>query len=202
MEKAQAEYFMMEAFKAAQNSTCARRRVGAVIVDAHNHIISTGWNHSTNGISCEAKFFEDYTRRLGVYTDAVENWIQLLKEDPVSAHAQEFSLPQNIGTLWQDFLGYTKTEEFKKEHWDFMDQEMHSEIHAIINGYKHGWELSGATIFSSRSPCIDCAKAIIEAGIKKVYYTETSLKGLSGGLALLDQVITIEHLELDTSYYT
>ena len=202
MDKAQAEYFMTEAFKAAQNSTCARRRVGAVIVDRNNYIISQGWNHSTNGISCESKFFSDYIKRLGSTNEDLEHWIQLLQEDPVAAHAQEKSLPLSIGSVWNEFLRYTKTDEFKKEHWNFMDQEMHSEIHAIINGYKHGWDLNNAILFSSRSPCVDCAKAIIEAGITKVYYTETSLKGLSGGLALLNDVINIEHLELDHDYYT
>lgn len=44
----------------------------------------------------------------------------------------------------------------------------HSELNAILN-YKGG-SLKGAKLYVSLFPCNECAKAIIQAGIKKVIY--------------------------------
>lgn len=44
----------------------------------------------------------------------------------------------------------------------------HSELNAILN-YRGG-SLEGATIYVSLFPCNECAKAIIQSGIRKVIY--------------------------------
>lgn len=44
----------------------------------------------------------------------------------------------------------------------------HSELNAILN-YRGG-SLDGATIYVTLFPCNECAKAIIQAGIKRVVY--------------------------------
>ncbi len=44
----------------------------------------------------------------------------------------------------------------------------HSELNAILN-YRGG-SLDGATLYVSLFPCNECAKAIIQAGIKQVVY--------------------------------
>jgi dCMP deaminase len=44
----------------------------------------------------------------------------------------------------------------------------HSELNAILNF--RGGNLEGATIYVSLFPCNECAKAIIQAGIRKVVY--------------------------------
>ena len=44
----------------------------------------------------------------------------------------------------------------------------HSELNAILN-YKGG-SLAGAKLYVSLFPCIECAKAIIQCGIKEVIY--------------------------------
>lgn len=46
----------------------------------------------------------------------------------------------------------------------------HSELNAILN-YRGG-SLEGATIYVTLFPCNECAKAIIQAGIKTVIYKE------------------------------
>lgn len=202
---------MYRAFQVAQRSSCARRRVGAVIAEQHGddyRIVSEGWNHHViPGVSCEAKFFADFStdKSSGLNKRELKKYLTQLKKDPLAAHLLESSLSPKLAALWSEFKVFTKTEDFKKLHWDFMGDEIHSEIHAIINGYKNGKlaTCSNAVLFSSRSPCQDCAKATIETGvIKKVFYTETSLKGLSGGLSLLDKAITIEHLDFKSPFYT
>lgn len=45
---------------------------------------------------------------------------------------------------------------------------VHSELNAILNA--KGRDLRGATIYVTLFPCSECAKAIIQAGIKNVVY--------------------------------
>jgi len=44
----------------------------------------------------------------------------------------------------------------------------HSEINAIINAARHGVSTDGSTLYCTMVPCYACAKAIINAGIKRV----------------------------------
>ncbi len=44
----------------------------------------------------------------------------------------------------------------------------HAEKNAIIQAALHGVSTKGATIYCKMEPCLDCAKSIINAGIKRV----------------------------------
>jgi dCMP deaminase len=44
----------------------------------------------------------------------------------------------------------------------------HAEMNAIVQAALHGVSLEGATLYSRMEPCIECAKAIISAGIVRV----------------------------------
>lgn len=43
------EYFLQMAELVAKRGTCARRQVGCVLVDPHNHVLSTGYNGVCRG---------------------------------------------------------------------------------------------------------------------------------------------------------
>lgn len=47
---------------------------------------------------------------------------------------------------------------------------IHSEVNAITQAAKWGIETNRATLFVTRYPCEACARAIVNAGIKQVYY--------------------------------
>jgi len=49
--------------------------------------------------------------------------------------------------------------------YDFFE---HAERNAIFNACLTGTQLKGCTIFCTLTPCTDCARAIIQAGIKEV----------------------------------
>lgn len=51
---------------------------------------------------------------------------------------------------------------------------IHSEIDAISGAAEWGVSLHGAIAFVTRYPCESCAKALIRAGIKEVYYGGTA----------------------------
>jgi len=47
---------------------------------------------------------------------------------------------------------------------------IHAEQNAIIQAAYHGASIKDATLFCTNMPCSICAKMIINAGLKKVYY--------------------------------
>tara|TARA_B000000475_G_scaffold244846_1_gene217600 strand:+ start:291 stop:764 length:474 start_codon:yes stop_codon:yes gene_type:complete len=50
---------------------------------------------------------------------------------------------------------------------------IHSEANALMKLAKTGGSSEGATIYTTHSPCIECAKLILQAGIIRVVYDET-----------------------------
>ena len=57
----------------------------------------------------------------------------------------------------------------------------HSELNAILN-YRGG-SLEGASLYVSLFPCNECAKAIIQAGIKRVVYASDKYKDTPASIA-------------------
>ncbi len=59
---------------------------------------------------------------------------------------------------------------------------VHAEQNAIIQAALHGTSTSGATIYSTHSPCIICAKMIVNARIKRfvasIYYPDKTFEDL------------------------
>ncbi|MBQ0123656.1 MAG: dCMP deaminase family protein [Bacteroidales bacterium] len=49
---------------------------------------------------------------------------------------------------------------------------LHAEANAITKVAKSGNSSLGATLYVTASPCMECAKLIIQAGIKRVVYSE------------------------------
>lgn len=73
---------------------------------------------------------------------------------------------------------------------------IHAEINTLVFAARYGISTDGATLYCTCSPCLDCAKAIINAGIKRVVYYE--LYRDPEPLALLAQVgIPCEQSDID-----
>jgi dCMP deaminase len=67
---------------------------------------------------------------------------------------------------------------------------IHSEMNALMQCALDGTPPQGAALYTTASPCFDCAKAIIRAEIVKIYYGQPydSRYGLSGDVkAMLEQ---------------
>ena len=72
---------------------------------------------------------------------------------------------------------------------------LHAEANAITKLARSSNNSDGATLYVTASPCIECAKLIIQAGIKRVVYGEKYR--LDDGLNLLKKAnIKVEYLEL------
>ncbi len=50
---------------------------------------------------------------------------------------------------------------------------LHAEQNAILYAVKNGARLEGATLYTTLSPCIACARLIFSAGITQVYYNKS-----------------------------
>jgi dCMP deaminase len=50
---------------------------------------------------------------------------------------------------------------------------LHAEANAITKIAKSGNSSDGATLYVTSSPCMECSKLIIQAGIKRVVFTES-----------------------------
>ena len=59
----------------------------------------------------------------------------------------------------------------------------HAELNAILNFRGNRRDLEGARIYVALFPCNECAKAIIQCGIKEVVYLSDKYNGTDGNVA-------------------
>ena len=73
---------------------------------------------------------------------------------------------------------------------------LHAEANAITKVAKSNNSSDGATLYVTSSPCMECSKLIIQAGIKRVVFTESYR--LEDGINLLRRAnIEVEQVEND-----
>ena len=73
---------------------------------------------------------------------------------------------------------------------------LHAEANAITKLARSGNNSDQATLYVTASPCIECAKLIIQAGIRRVVYAEQYR--LTDGIDLLRRAgVEVDHLPLD-----
>ena len=76
---------------------------------------------------------------------------------------------------------------------------LHAEANAITKIARSGNNSDGATLYVTTSPCIECAKLIIQAGIKRVVYGEKYR--IEDGIRLLERAgIELKYLQLDQEH--
>ena len=73
---------------------------------------------------------------------------------------------------------------------------LHAEANAITKVAASSNSSRGATIYVTSSPCIECAKLIIQSGIRRVVYSEDYR--LADGIELLRRAgITVDYIDLN-----
>ncbi|KIO44457.1 MULTISPECIES: deoxycytidylate deaminase [Porphyromonadaceae] len=73
---------------------------------------------------------------------------------------------------------------------------LHAEANAITKVAKSNNSSLGATLYVTASPCIECAKLIIQAGIKRVVYSE-DYRSADGVELLRKADIEVELIEIE-----
>jgi dCMP deaminase len=91
--------------------------------------------------------------------------------------------PAGFENICEDDMGLTKP------------YVLHAEANAITKVAKSANNCDGATLYITASPCIECAKLIIQAGIRRVVYSDPYRN--EDGLDLLRRV-GIEIVQIDS----
>lgn len=76
---------------------------------------------------------------------------------------------------------------------------LHAESNAITKVAKSTMSCEDAELYTTTCPCFGCAKLIIQAGIKKVYYTE-DYRDMSGVILLRHAGIIVEQVNTWNEY--
>lgn len=140
--------FIEIAEKFAEQSTCVKRKVGAVLVK-DLRILSTGYNGTPSGF-CNCK-------------DVFGNGPN---EIATKAIFYKSDFPSSLNSK-KSFQGYYFT------HHEFADRfEIHAEQNCIAFAAKNGVSTEDCTLYITTAPCVNCAKIIIASGVKKVVYKE------------------------------
>lgn len=83
--------------------------------------------------------------------------------------------------------------EYSEEVLVTKPEVLHAEANAITKVAKSNYSSDGSTLYVTLSPCFECAKLIIQAGIKRVVYKETYRN--TEGLELLKKAgISVEQI--------
>jgi dCMP deaminase len=182
------EFFMLHAHLAATRSTCdrgpdllfdpGRRGVGSVFV-RDKRIIAGGYNGSPPGEPhCDS--FECYVCD-SVFEGIAREGLEDGSECPCCGTGEAL----RGGHLIRD--GHCV-------------RTLHAEENALIQCALDGVSPTGATVYTSASPCYDCAKRLVRVGVVKVFHGEEygSRYGLSNeAVDLLKRAgIEVEHLDV------
>lgn len=138
-------HFMKEAKLWMERSKCLSRQIGAVLVQG-KHIIASGYNGPPRGIPhCD-------------HRDALGNYVPepVLSSDPLTDMVLSTICPRQR-------MGFKSGEGM--EHC----VAIHAEINPIMQAARMGIPTDGATLYCyCGTPCINCSKEIINAGIQRV----------------------------------
>jgi len=174
MERTSVKEVMMRcALAFAERSTCQRIKAGAIIV-VDNHIVSTGYNGNAPGKEhCSDHFY--------------------------SLWKKKFKRSNHIYGRNNNYEDFILTDEFKKLHHEWaITHELHAEMNSIIYSAKRGISIEGGDIYTTYSPCIFCTKAILQAGLKRVFYNVKydRKEGLDSIKILEENGIKVEQIDL------
>lgn len=179
------ETSMFYAKSAANNSSCLSRQVGASITDYYGNLLSTGWNDvpkyggnlyrdgDINDNRCFLKQFCSNDKEKDLLTD---NIAEILISD---SNIKELFTTNNVFDIvkFNDFK--TKIRSSKVKDLIEFSRSVHAEMHAIILGSQiTGSQMINGKLYCTTYPCHNCARHIILAGIKEVYYIEPYVKSL------------------------
>ncbi len=144
--------YMQCAFAIAELSRARRKKVGAILVANAGGIIAEGFNGTPSGFPNECEDVESIPHDLE--QDHVGWWY--CKR---CGKAAERKIDPWIHSPCQEKLT-TKSE------------CVHAESNAIAKVARSNNSAVGATLYCTLTPCFECAKLIIQAGIFRVVYAE------------------------------
>ena len=175
-----AEAGMHVAVSAATKSACLSRQVGAAIYSSTGELISIGWNDvpkANGGLYSSDDGADDH--RCYLWKEKVCHK-DMKKEDLYKDifHALESGNLLASGAdkkQLRDALQKTPVKDLLE-----YSRSIHAEMEAIVSAARDGKSgLVGGTLYTTTFPCHNCARHIVAAGIKEVFYIEPYAKSLA-----------------------
>jgi deoxycytidylate deaminase len=143
-----------------------KKKVAAVLVK-DGRIISIGYNGLPSGYTIKK-----------LETCKLCNGKGILDKENLKIPLSDvygFSIPDKNEILCYE-CGGTGKKEIREDKCECnnktIPEVVHAEANAILFCTKNGISTNGATLYVTLSPCFECAKMIIQAGIKRVVYKE------------------------------
>lgn len=144
------ETLMAAAYTSGRRSRCLKRKVGAVIADRYDRIISSGFNGVPRGLmECRPSLGSCYR---DMKREEIANRIKRDINTESSSISTD-TIKRNVKLLE-------------------LCRALHGEESAILNLVGRGVDLTDSTIYVTTYPCNLCANKIVQVGIKKVIYFE------------------------------
>ena len=173
------ESAMYMAASAAASSACLSRQVGAAVTTAKGEILATGWNDVPQfggGLYVHGPKVTD--ERCWNHSSGAKCFNQ----------EKKISFAEDLLKVLKEFIPAKKHNDAKnailsssklKGLIEF-SRSIHAEMHAILNAGKlSGDKMIGGKLFVTTYPCHSCARHIVAAGIKAVYFIEPYRKSLA-----------------------
>ena len=147
------ETLMTMAYANSMRSSCSQRKVGALIIDEHGSVFSSGYNEvPASERPCKNTYGECYRKYIRRIINEKINTV--IKDEDVSA----------------------KVSNIIKENSKLLDycRALHAEESAIVNMARLSVsaDLSTSTLYTTTYPCNLCANKIAQVGIKRIVYYE------------------------------
>lgn len=180
------EYGMYAAYSAGLKSACLSRQVGAAVTDVQGRVISTGCNdvpkasgglytaqdgpHDRRCVHREEQVCFNDREKLSHKSDIRQALSQLKNDnaEPLIPSAQLDNVLEAI---------------YSASHIDDLTEfsrAVHAEMDALIALARLGTGgVVGGNLYTTTFPCHSCARHIVAAGIRKVYYIEPYEKSLA-----------------------
>lgn len=123
---------------------------------------------------------KDFLDMAQVYANRLSGCKKVAVGSAIVNQEQVIALGANraVPDLCKTHRGCLRVEKYGEDSKNHRNPEdcraIHSEIDAICRAAAAGHPVAGSSIFVTRYPCEGCAKAIIAAGIKRVYYGGTT----------------------------
>ena len=144
------ETLMAAAYTSGRRSRCMKRKVGAVIADKYDRIISSGFNGVPYGLQ------ECHPLLGSCYRD--------IKREDVGKRISKELVADDIAATSRIIKKNVKLLE--------LCRALHGEESAILNLVGRSADLTDSTIYVTTYPCNLCANKIVQVGIRKVVYFE------------------------------
>jgi len=194
------EFAMFMAFSSSVRSADLSRQVGAVLA-RDNQIIATGvndcpqfgggqyWAHVESNKIIDTPDGKDYTRGVDANKQEQQKIIDKILHDL----REKSYISEELKDPVTQILGESGIRDLIE-----FGRVVHAEMETLLSCARAGINTNGTTLYCTTFPCHNCAKHIIDAGVKRVVYVEPYPK--SKALELHNDSITLlEESKTDVS---